>query len=380
MAASPYIRQYELGLRFKRGELKEVLGPGKARVSFLGRLAGIESITVYDTLDTRFTPANLEALVRQPDLAARLEVVRLGDTERALVWREDRLKWILGPGLYAFWKAPVPIRVERFDVAASRRLVADRLDVITSISGADRFLGVARPDAGQAIVILENGRTLDVVRDGVYAYWKVDGSTRQVTVDLREQVADVAGQEIMTRDKVTLRMNLVVTWQVVDPVRAVTAVQDVYGSVYREAQLALRAVVGTRTLDKLLADKDTVGTEVFDLLAAKAEALGAKVIGVGVRDVILPGDMKTILNQVITAQKEAEANVIRRREETAAARSQANTARLLAENPELARMRELEALAEVLKGTQANFVLGPSDIAGQVTSLLARKPDAGPGP
>ena len=87
-------------------------------------------------------------------------------------------------------------------------------------------------------------------------------------------------------------------------------------------------------------------------------------------------DGVSILNQVITAQKEAEANVIRRREETAAARSQANTARLLAENPQLARMREFEALAEVLKGTKASFVLGAADLRDQVTRLLGDPSDA----
>ena len=370
-----YIRRYELGLRYKRGELIQVCAPGKARVSFLGWLMGNEYLTVVNTLDTRFTDVALEALVRQPDLAARLEVVRLGDTERALVWREDRIRWFLGPGLYAFWKNPVAIKVERFDVTADQRLDVPRLDVITSIEGANRFIGVARPAPGQTLVILKNGQVIDTVEKGIYAYWKVDGSITAKPVDMRELVADVTGQEIMTRDKVTLRMNLTVTWQIADPVRAVTAVQDISGSIYREAQLALRAVIGTRTLDQLLADKDLVGTRVLEILGAKSEALGVAIRGVGVKDVILPGEMKSILNQVITAQKEAEANVIRRREETAAARSQANTARLMTDNPQLVRMRELEAIGEILKGVQATFVMGPGDIADQVKSLAATKKD-----
>ena len=93
----------------------------------------------------------------------------------------------------------------------------------------------------------------------------------------------------------------------------------------------------------------------------------------GLRDIILPGDMKTILNEVIMAQKQAEANLIRRREETAAARSQANTAKLLAENPALARMKELEALQEILKGTTATFVLGSGDLAEQVSGLIRKE-------
>src|SRR5262249_1433394 len=114
-------------------------------------------------------------------------------------------------------------------------------------------------------------------------------------------------------------------------------------------------------------------------LARRAAEFGVAIASIGVRDIVLPGDMKTILNQVIEAQKQAEANLIRRREETAAARSQANTARLLAENPVLLRMKELEALEAILKGSKATFVLGPGDLGNQVKALVAGKDDGGHG-
>jgi regulator of protease activity HflC (stomatin/prohibitin superfamily) len=108
------------------------------------------------------------------------------------------------------------------------------------------------------------------------------------------------------------------------------------------------------------------------VLTRRAADFGVTVRSVGLRDIILPGDMKSILNQVIEAEKQAQANLIRRREETAAARSQANTARLLAENPMLARMKELELLQEILAGTRATFVLGRGDVAEQVRGLLRK--------
>jgi len=153
-------------------------------------------------------------------------------------------------------------------------------------------------------------------------------------------------------------------------VKAVEATTDAAQALYRDAQLALRAAVGTRPLDGLLTDKEAVGSTVREALAARAATFGVTVLGVGLRDIVLPGDMKTILNQVITAQKEAEANLIRRREETAAARSQANTAKLLAENPILARMKELELLQEVLAGAKTSFVFGQGDLIKQVRGLV----------
>ncbi len=126
-------------------------------------------------------------------------------------------------------------------------------------------------------------------------------------------------------------------------------------------------------LDALLADKESVGGEVRGALSARTSAFGVAVRNVGLRDIVLPGDMKLLLNQVIAAQKEAEANLIRRREETAAARSQANTAKLLSENPQLARLKELEMLKDVLAGTNATFVFGEGDLSTQVRSLVAQK-------
>src|SRR5688572_27295842 len=177
----------------------------------------------------------------------------------------------------------------------------------------------------------------------------------------------------MTADKVTLRVNLLVTYSVVDPLKSVTTVADAAQALYRDAQLVLRAAIGTRALDALLSDKESVGGEVREALVRRSAEYGIAVRSVGLRDIVLPGDMKSLLNQVIAAQKEAEANLIKRREETAAARSQANTAKLLSENPLLARLKELEMLREMLSGTSTTFVFGGGDIADQVRSLVTAK-------
>src|SRR5690606_29480313 len=122
------------------------------------------------------------------------------------------------------------------------------------------------------------------------------GRLRVCSVDRREKTADVAGQEILTSDKVTLRLNLSVTYRVADAVKAVTLVSDHDQSLYREAQLVLRAAVGTRTLDTLLADKESVANEVLNGLRERCAEFGVVVRSAGVKDIILPGDMKTILN------------------------------------------------------------------------------------
>jgi len=128
-------------------------------------------------------------------------------------------------------------------------------------------------------------------------------------------VLDIGWQEIMTSDKVSLRLNAILTYRVADARKAVETVSDIGQALYREAQLALRAVIGTRELDSVLADKNAVIAELELIVRQKAEVFGFSIVGLGIRDIILPGEMKALLNKVIEAKKASEANIISRREE-----------------------------------------------------------------
>jgi regulator of protease activity HflC (stomatin/prohibitin superfamily) len=374
------IRKHERGLRFRRGDFIAPVGPGSYTVFNPPWDSAAETIEVVDTLKTRFEHPLFDVLVRDHELREHLVVTDLADNQRAIVTLDGRLLTLLGPGRHAFWNTPgkVEIEVVRIDkdnllAPGGLRLDHARINQIAALPNAALFVdAIVVAEHEQAVVFLD-GRLLETLGPGRHLYWKGFGRISQRTVDLRELSADVAGQEIISADKVSLRVNLVVTWQVTDILRAVNRSQDPAQALYREAQLVLRSAVGTRTIDQLLEGKDAVGREILDGLVSRTRELGLTVRGVGLRDIILPGDMRNLFNQVIAATKEAEANLIRRREETAAARSQANTARLLAEHPELLRLRELEMLKEVLAGTTTTFVLGQGNLTGQIRSLVAAK-------
>ncbi len=195
-------------------------------------------------------------------------------------------------------------------------------------------------------------------------------TSKVVEVDLRESLVDIGGQEIMTADKVTLRVNAVVTYRIVDARKAISKTDDVKQALYRDAQLVLRGVLGVRDLDVFLTEKDAVGMEIEEHLRSRAAELGLAIAAVGIRDVILPGDMKELMNKVTEAKKAAEANLIARREETAAMRSQSNTAKLLADNPALMRLRELEVLEKIAATSKLNVVLGEKGLSERVMNLL----------
>jgi regulator of protease activity HflC (stomatin/prohibitin superfamily) len=364
------IKTHERGLWFRHGEFRALLQPGVHR--FWCKHWNDDTVEIVDTLKTTFAHAMLDVMLEHQHVRDELHVLDLNDAQRAHVWRNERHWGFFGPGRHALWKTPHRIYVEMFDVRSFRFEHRD-LPVILEHPVAKTAFEVVQVESGHEALLYRDGALYQRLAEGLHVFWKSAGKIRVQMVDLREQVADVAGQEIITADKVTLRVNLLVNWLIADPVRAVTIVADAAQALYREAQLALRAAVGTRTLDALLADKESVGTEVRETLTKRTSEFGVSVRGVGLRDIVLPGDMKTLLNQVIAAQKEAEANLIKRREETAAARSQANTAKLLAENPHLARLKELEMLKEVLAGTSATFVFGEGDLSTQVRSLVAQK-------
>ncbi len=365
-----HITRFERGLLFRRGDFIRPLGPGTYRV-WVWQWSRV-SIQVVSTLKTKFEHPLLDVLVKDDRLREQLEILDLTDTQRALVWKDGRLLTVVGPGRHAFWIVPAKIDVEIFDVGEFR-FAHPKLAAILQHPDATKWLDGVQVEPNEDVLLYRDGVLIDRLGEGLHVFWKGTGKVKWKAVDRREQVADVAGQEIMTSDKVTLRVNLIVSYVVTDVVRAVQSTADYAQALYREAQLVLRAAVGTKQLDALLADKESVGVEVRDALVPRAEQLGVAVKSVGLRDIILPGDMKTLLNQVIAAQKEAEANLIKRREETAAARSQANTAKLLAENPLLQRLKELELLKDVLADTNATFVLGHGDLSEQLRSLVTSK-------
>jgi regulator of protease activity HflC (stomatin/prohibitin superfamily) len=172
---------------------------------------------------------------------------------------------------------------------------------------------------------------------------------RVVKVDLRPQPLEITAQEILTKDRVGIRVTLTAFTKIVDPEKSVLATGDVGGTLYRLVQFAIREAVATRTLDEILAARDTIDQEVRAFVAERANALGAEVGEIGVKDVILPGDVRELLNKVVEAERVAKANLIRRQEETAATRSLLNTARLMEDNPLLLRLKELEALEKLVE-------------------------------
>lgn len=360
------IRSYEVGLKFRDGEFVGLIHSG---TKWVFTRFGKTRVRVVSMRDPELADDQLDVIVKSGVLDGKAEVIDLKDHERALVWVDGRFSRVLGPGLYAYWTGVRNVHVETVTIENARLQHKD-LSAIVRGGDAVRLLDVCKIERDHVGVLFLDGRFAGELAPGLYAFWKDAADARVVELDMRESQVDVSGQEIMTGDKVTLRMNAIITYVVKDARRAVSASTDVRQSLYRETQLALRSVVGARDLDAFLAGKDDLVDELEQNVCERADQLGLEVSSVGIRDVILPGDMKDLMNKVTEAKKAAEANLIARREETAAIRSQANTAKLLAENPTLMRLRELEVLQTIATSGNMNIVLGDKGLADRVVNLL----------
>ncbi|GMU66352.1 MAG: hypothetical protein AMXMBFR36_26260 [Acidobacteriota bacterium] len=358
----------------------ELLRPGRHLRLALGGGLGIER---FSTREPWVESIFLEEIARSGVLAGEAVVLDLAAGERAIVKIDGRYAGVRGEGVWAVWTADRKVEVERFAIGFGApgagperdplRLEHPALAAIVQLPGAREQLEVAVVPAGSTGLVLVDGRPLASgaeIGPGLVAFWKGAGKVQVVIVDRREQTLDVAGQEILTADQVTLRLNALVVHRVVDAVRAVTGVDNFGQALYRQAQLVLRAVVGARELATFLAGKEEVVSELRESLAARAAELGVEVLAFGIRDVILPGEMKEILNRVVEARKLAEAALVTRREETAAIRMQANTARIFESNPTLLRLRELEVLERVADKANLTVVLGEGGLSERVVKML----------
>lgn len=294
--------------------------------------------------------------------------MELGEDQAGLRFENEVLVEVLGPGSRrVFWKGLIAQRLEKIDLlqgydiapqlAARFLQPALRARAISGLAG----LLIAQVPAYHTGVLRVDGKVLRLMSPGVEVFWRFNRDVQVELVDMRLQNMEVTGQEILSSDKVGLRLNLAATWRYTDVLLAFERMAKPVDHLYRELQFGLRAAVGTRSLDELLENKQIIDEVVSTHVARKLVGFGIEVSSIGVKDIVLPGEMKVILAKVVEAEKSAEANVIRRREETAATRSLLNTAKVMEDNPVALRLKELETLERVAERIDRISVFGGLD-------------------
>lgn len=341
------VKENERALHLWKGEIRNVLQPGEY---LLANGRGRLEIERHNLARAEFSSDYEKALFdKLPDVAARhLTVFVTGTSEVAVVERDGRIHAVMQPDTrLVVWTEAGPWSAQTVDVSRSLAVEPSLMRRVGQAGLASKAMTLHPVAEGQAAILYVDGELVATLKPGVHAFWNVGRMVQTKVIDLRRQSLDIAGQELLTRDRVTIRVNIAAEYRVVDPVKAATEVKDFQEAFYRTLQYAFRQTLGAMTLDRILADKASVDGEAAGRIREQMAEIGVEVFGITLKDVVLPGEMREILNKVVAAEKEAEANVIRRREETNATRSLLNTAKVMAENPVMLRLKELEALETI---------------------------------
>ncbi|NVK30009.1 MAG: slipin family protein [Gammaproteobacteria bacterium] len=348
------IQEFEMGLLFANEQFQRVLPVGEHKLRRTSTEYRIERHKVLRADQGAAVAQVIRLASRYPDkFEPYLTTYRINEDEVGLVYDDGNLVDIKGPSeSFALWKMENNIDVIKQPLTSSpieERMLRNFLGArLARLSNAvERALFSVKVPPGSVGVLEEANEGTTFLSPGLYGYYRFNRDYSVRLYDLRQQAIEINGQEILTKDRVSLRINLSATWKIEGIERLVAEIEKPNEYLYRELQLALRTVVSSMTLDELLADKNALNAEIRMIAAPAAEAVGIGLITVGAKDIVLPGDMKTILSQVVEAQKQAEANLIRRREETQATRSLHNTAKVMEGNPTLLRLKELETLEKI---------------------------------
>ncbi len=356
---------YQMGLVFRKDQFIDALPTGKHWIRWNDQLI------TYD-MSKEFVPlCELNILLKNALLQEKLQIIEVQDHQIALVFQEGNFLKVLEPGRHAFWKSIVSYRFQILDrdtyevpgIVNKRLLAEPALQAF--------IMKVAIPAHAVGLLVVD-GAFIQHLKAGVYHFWRNEKQVQVLTIDLRQQQLEISGQEILTKDKAGVRINFFVQYQVTDPERALLKNKDYERQFYLLIQLALREYVGTLSLDDLLLRKEGIEIFVLEHTQKGSKDLGLKVLQAGLRDVILPGDVREIMNQVLVAQKQAQANTITRREETASTRSLLNTAKLLEENAMLLKLKEMEYVEKIAEKINSISLSGGTQLVEQLREIFIK--------
>ncbi len=362
------INENQKGLLFKNGRFIRLLNAGKYYL-----FGGREVELLSDSVQINSSKCPVETLLANPELASKVTTIEVVENQIALHYIDGVLcaNTVLTCGKHAFWS---DIHTHTFTVVDLKSPEVDE-----SISEAARkrlapvFFNVIEVAEYQKARLYFDKKFVRLLDAGTYYFWRFGTKIDVEYIDTRLQKMDIIGQEILTADRVSVRVNLVLNYRLTDYVKVMTEIDNYEEQLHVAAQLALREYLGKYKLDEILENKEQFSNEVFKKLKEKESTLYIEIRDAGIKDIILPGEVRDIMNTVLVAEKRAQANVITRREEVASTRSLLNTAKLMDENKTLYKLKELEYMERICENVGNITLSGSGDVLSQLASMLRGK-------
>lgn len=354
----------KVGLVFKRGDYQKVITQGTYWLSIY------QKVLIFDLTKPFVTPIALEILLQDKTLEEMLHVVEVKDSELVLVMENGNFKQVLSAGRYTYWKNL--LNYEFITIDRSKIYITEQIDkALLARPELNQYVRVYEVAAYEKAIMFIDDVYTKTLDSGTYFFWKNDTTIKIAKADMRQLQLEIAGQELLTKDKAAIRINFYTQYKVIDIEKTLLINKDYERQLYIAMQLVLRTYIGTYTLDELLERKESIAEAVLADIRDTATQLGVSILNCGIRDIILTGEMKDIMNQVLIAQKRAQANIITRREETASTRSLLNTAKLMEENEMLFKLKEMEYVEKIADKIGEITVSGNGGMVKQLKEIFS---------
>lgn len=355
----------KVAIIFKNGDYNRLITEGSHWLSMR------ENAVMYPKSVMLRAPEMIDVMLTDKQFKEATEVIEIADNEIALSYVGKNFSEILKRGRYFYFKGLVELKVITLDLNDPESVNAIDKAMLKN-DYLKEFLYEFKIDSSEEGLLFFDGKFERVLTKGLYYFTKGTTPVEVMKIDMRQIQLELSGQEMLTKDKAALRINFQANYKVINAQKALLDSKDFEKQLYTLIQLGLREFVGTLTLDDLLAAKETVADFVLDYVRVRATNLGVEVLTAGIRDIVLPGEVRDIMNKVLVAQKSAEANTIARREETAATRSLLNTAKLMEENEMLFKLKEMEYIEKIAEKIGEVTVSNGGKVLDQLTSVFSK--------
>ena len=347
------INNQEIGIYIKNNEIEKVYSKGNYWILFN---KNIEKLNINEIIDEKYHTMFLE----NETLKSMVDFIEVLHNEVLIIYKNNQSYDSFYNKNVMIWKNSTQLKAVKFDLNSTeeiKNLTKREIDILRK-AGAIRIISVTPYFEG---ILFKDNEFNSVLKAGEYQFYNNETKISMVSFDMRPQTIEISGQEILTKDKAQLRINFMVNYQITDLLNAYQSNKDFEKMIYQAIQLGLREFIGNMNFDDLMSDKNSVTNYII-----------LKLIDAGMKDIILPGEIREIMNRVLIAEKTAQANSITRREETASTRSLLNTAKLMEENETLWKLKEMEYIEKIADKVGEISISGGSNVLNELKTMFTK--------
>lgn len=359
------IKEQECGYLIKNGKLVRLLFAGRY---YFSKCLGYEVLCTAMTGEVNCCKIPVEVLMKQDEFSKRVVKVEIPDECIALHFVNKAYQDVITKSEAYYWNVYEKNEFQVIDITNPN--MEETLPRIYMDLMPLKFYKKVVIKEGEIGLLYYDNRFEKRLGQGNYYYWNYGREVSCKIFNMKIQQLEVSGQEILTADKVSVRLNVTANYKIANPEKLVQLTDGIASILYTHVQLAMREYIGKFRLDELLAQKEEIGKYIYEAMKEKQTEYCVEILSAGIKDIILPGEIRDIMNTVLVAEKKAQANVIMRREEVASTRSLLNTARLMDENQTLLKLKEMEYLERICDKVDNITLGGRRNVLEQLAELI----------